>query len=190
MSSALHIQQTLKPKPNIVIVANNFPGSESIDYATPWAGAHYRPIPDVTPQGTQEALLCQRTYEAFKSYAAENPDAGISFLEGVDLLEMPLPEYVQNLGSYRNIDDFRLLPSSELPSGVVWGASYKTWSVNTPVYTAHLLRKFISGGGKIKKVRLESLEDALSVAMNVTTVINCSGVGFADPASFITRGKA
>jgi len=110
-------------------------------------------------------------------------------MKGVELLETPSKEYVNTVGCYADIDDFRVLPSAELPSGVKWGASYTTYCVNTPVYLAHLARKFILNGGKIVRKRLESLEDAFNLAINVRSVINCSGVGFNDPKCFITRGN-
>lgn len=91
---------------------------------------------------------------------------------------------------YADIDDFCTLNSSELPEGVEWGASYTTYCVNPPVYTAHLLRKFVLSGGKIMRRRLHKLEEAFSIARNVSIVVNCSGTGFNDPACFITRGES
>ncbi|PVH89412.1 nucleotide-binding domain-containing protein [Cadophora sp. DSE1049] len=188
LSSALICQQHF-PRTKVVIVARDLPGTESIDYASPWSGAHYRPIPDITPQGIYEASLARRTYDHFKIYAADNPDACISFTTGMDWLERPGDEYLTAKTRYQDIDEFRVLRPEELPSGVKWGASYKTWCVNTPVYLCHLLRRFILNGGRIVQKRLESLSEAFTIVENVRTVINCSGVGFNDPASFITRGQ-
>ncbi|KAG4426541.1 hypothetical protein IFR04_000423 [Cadophora malorum] len=188
LSSALICQQHL-PKTKVVIVARDLPGTESIDYASPWSGAHYRPIPDVTPQGIHEASLARRTYEHFKTYAAGNPDASISFITGMDWLESPGEEYLTAKTRYQDIDEFRVLGPEELPTGVKWGASYKTWCVNTPVYLSHLMRRFLLNGGSVIQIQLKSLSEAFTIQENVRTVINCSGVGFDDPASFITRGQ-
>ena len=187
LSSALICQQHF-PKTKVVIVARDLPGTESIDYASPWSGAHYRPIPDVTPQGIHEASLARRTYEHFKTYAAGNPDASISFITGMDWLESPGEEYLTAKTRYQDIDEFRVLGPEELPTGVKWGASYKTWCVNTPVYLSHLMRRFLLNGGSVIQIQLKSLSEAFTIQENVRTVINCSGVGFDDPASFITRG--
>lgn len=189
LSSALLCQQQF-PNTKVVIIARDVPGTESIDYASPWSGAHYRPIPDVTPQGIHEATLARRTYEHFKTYVSNNPDAGISFLMGMDWLETPGEEYLTAKTRYPDIDEFRVLHTEELPIGIKWGASYKTWCVNTPVYLSHLLRKFILNGGYIVRKRLASLDEGFKVAGNVQRLINCSGVGFNDPASFITRGMS
>jgi len=110
-------------------------------------------------------------------------------MKGVDYLEAPSDDYVNVKGRYSELDNFRVLPCEELPSKVKWGASYKTWCIHTPVYAAHLLRLFILKGGKVVKQRLGGLEAAFSIASNVKTVVNCSGVGFNDPACFITRGN-
>ena len=172
----------------MIIIARDLPGTESIDYASPWSGAHYRPIPDVTPQGIREASLARRTYEHFKKYAADNPDASISFINGMDWLESPGEEYLTARTRYQDIDEFRVLNPEQLPPGVKWGASYKTWCVNTPVYLSHLMRRFLLNGGRMVQKQLESLSEAFTIHENVRTVINCTGVGFDDPASFITRG--
>lgn len=190
LSSALLLQESLLPKPNIIIIARDLPGDESIDYATPWSGAHYRPIPDATPQGLREAGWAEKTYEHFKSYATNYPEAGIRFMKGVELLETPTKEYINTVGRYAEMDDFRVLESGELPSGVEWGASYTTFCVNTPVYLAHLTRKFILDGGQIVRRIVESLSEAFTVTSNVSSVVNCSGVGFDDPKCFITRGMS
>ena len=190
LSSAVICQEHFSTNVNMIILARDLPGDESIDYASPWSGAHYRPIPDVTPQGILEASLAKRTYEYFKSYGPSNPDSSILFLKGTDLLEVPAEDYVSTAGRYKDIDDFRVLAEEELPVGVGWGANYRTWCVNPSVYLSHLLGKYISAGGKVIRKHLSSLDDAFRVANNVRMVINCSGVGFNDPASFATRGRS
>lgn len=171
-------------------MAREFPSDRSIDYASPWAGAHYRPIPATTPLEIKEHALTRVTYRVLEQEVATEPAAGITFLDGFDYLQEPSDMYSELRGGYGDIDGFRLLKNSELPEGVIWGAKYRTWCLNSPVYCAHLLRKFILKGGRTKRHSLRSIKDAFATAENVKTVVNCSGFGFDDPNVFITRGKS
>lgn len=175
----------------MLLIARDFPADTSVNYASPWAGAHYRPVPGSSPQALREAGQALRTYEFMKRVAADEPAAGVRFIRGMEHLEAPPPEYldeksVRNV--YSHLDGFRQLSAEQRPSGVVWGVEYDTFVVNSPVYCAYMLRKFILKGGTTKKYTLANLKEALSLARNVQTVVNCSGTGFEDPKSFIIRG--
>ncbi|KAL2011094.1 hypothetical protein VTN00DRAFT_3812 [Thermoascus crustaceus] len=193
LTTALCIQQHLKPSQSVLIVAREFPDATSINYTSPWGGAHYRPVPGTSPQLIREAKQAARTYDVFKRLAAEEPASSIKFLEGIEHLEAPPPEYLEAVDSennvYAHLDGFRQLSKDELPPGVKWGVRYWTWSVNSPVYCAFLLRKFILKGGETKEYTLVTPMEAFELAKNVKTVVNCSGMGFADPKSFIIRGQ-
>lgn len=174
-------------------MAREFPNHRSINYASPWAGAHYRPVPGSSPQALREASQARRTYEHFKKLSVEEPASGVEFLEGVEHLDAPPPEYLRinndQKDVYSHLDYFALLPRDELPDGVKWGARYWTFVVNPPVYCAFLLRKFILRGGRTREYTLANTPmEAFKLAPNLKTVVNCSGVGFADPKSFIIRG--
>ncbi|CAI7641497.1 unnamed protein product [Penicillium pancosmium] len=192
LSTALCIQQRLSPSQSVLLVAREFPSDESINYASPWAGAHYRPVPGSSPQVLKEANQAERTYKYLKRVAADEPAAGIKFIKGVEHLEAPPAEYSdpQSLRNvYASMDGFRLLPRDELPLGVKLGVEYGTWVINSPVYCAHMLRKFIVKGGQTKQYTLANMKEAFSLVQNVRTVVNCSGLGFEDPESFIIRGQ-
>jgi hypothetical protein len=70
----------------------------------------------------------------------------------------------------------------------VWGVRYETFVVNSPVYLAYLLRRFILLGGRTREYTLADPREAFYLGENVRTVVNCSGVGFGDEKSFIIRG--
>lgn len=191
LSTALQIQQHLTPSQSILIVAREFPNTTSINYTSPWAGAHYRPCPGASPQAIREADQCRRTYDIFKRIAAEEPASSIKFIEGIEHLEAPPPEYLDatsRTNAYGHLEKYHELSKDELPERVRWGASYLTWTLNSPVYCAHLLRKFVLKGGQTKEYALANLLEAFKLASNVKTVVNCSGTGFNDPKSFIIRG--
>ena len=120
-------------------------------------------------------------------------------MQGVEYLEAPVGAYLDREGvedAYGGgyLEGFEELSSSEdsgdggLPDGVKWGVRYKSFVINSPVYCAYLLRRFVLRGGRTREYTLADLREAFYLAENVKTVINCSGMGFGDPKSFIIRG--
>lgn len=128
-----------------------------------------------------------------KRVATDEPAAGVKFVQGIEHLEAPPPEYL-DAQSMRNVheglEEFRRLSSNEVPVSVKLGLQYKTWVLNSPVYCAYILRKFILKGGSTRQYVLANLQEAFMLASNVKTVVNCSGLGFNDPKSFIIRGMS
>jgi hypothetical protein len=120
------------------------------------------------------------------------PGSGVEWTEGIEHLESPPPEYLTEnaLANYTHLDGFRQLQPSELPEGVKWGVRYNTFAINSPVYCAYMLRRFVLKGGLVKEYSLANVQEAFYLAENVRTVVNCSGLGFGDPKSFIIRGKS
>lgn len=200
--STANVLQTQTPTPNrrLVIIASELPTDDfpTPDYASPWAGAHYRPIPGSTPQLRSEAVLAKRTFEVMKQIAAEVPEAGVELMPGVEYLEDP-PEANLKLRSGEEYagpgDRFRVLGKDELPEGVRWGCQYGTYCINVPVYSKWLLRRFLERGGKVMRHKLKSAESAFDVAKQEglgedVTVVNCSGTNFGhDAAVKIIRGQ-
>ncbi|EAW13248.1 FAD-dependent oxidoreductase [Aspergillus clavatus NRRL 1] len=192
LSTALHIQEHLPRSQKILITAREFPNVTSLNYASPWAGAHYRPVPGSSAQAAREESQARRTYGYFKRLAAEDPSSGVQLIDGEEHLEAPPPEYLDTAlihHFYAHLDGFRLLTAGETPAGVKWAARYRTFVINPPVYCAYLLRKFILNGGQVQEYTLVDPMEAFQMADNVQTVVNCSGLGFGDPKSFIIRGQ-
>ncbi|KAH8801451.1 FAD dependent oxidoreductase superfamily [Xylogone sp. PMI_703] len=197
LSAAIRIQQHLTPSQSIVIVARDFPNTTSINYATPWAGAHYRPTPGKTPQLVQEAAWAKRTYEVFHRITAEEgAGSGVQFMPGEEYLENPPPEYLNAVvdiskDAYGHLSEqFERLSANEVGDPAIRLAiRYWTYCVNSPVYASYLLRKFVLKGGRTREYTLASLEEAFALEPNVNVVVNCSGMGFGDPSSFIIRGQ-
>ncbi|KAL2865090.1 FAD-dependent oxidoreductase [Aspergillus lucknowensis] len=191
LSTAVCLQPHLSPNQSILIVARDWPGTLNLNYASPWAGAHYRPVPGSTAQAASEEQQARRTYQHFKAQA-KIPGSGIEGTEGIEHLESPPADYLATDvfdKFYTHLDGFRKLSALEMPKDVTWGVRYDTFCVNPPVYIAYLLRRFILKGGQTKEYTLASPQEAFYLAPNVKTVINCSGVGFKDPKSYIIRGQ-
>ncbi|EWG52482.1 hypothetical protein FVEG_11222 [Fusarium verticillioides 7600] len=202
LSTALRIQEqtlTQQSPPSIVIVARDLPNETSINYATPWAGAHYRPCPGNTPQLLQEAVWAKKTYDTLDSWSEKDKlAAGVEFMPGEEFFENPAPEYVDatkdvSKSVYAHLESsFELLSSSELSAigdSLRLGFRYRTYSLNSPLYASFLQRRFQNRGGRVRQYTLASLEEAFSIEVSVSVVINCSGMGFGDPKVFPIRGQ-
>ncbi|EJT73941.1 hypothetical protein GGTG_07794 [Gaeumannomyces tritici R3-111a-1] len=202
----------------VTVVARDFPTpSETIDarasinYASPWGGAHNRwvvPPPTTTTTNTDTAArvlardhaFALETYAHMDALSRARPEAGVTFMPGIEYLEDPgrfegegnhlLTEArARELG----VEGFRLLDASELPRGVRWGCSYRTWCVNPMVYLAFLLRRLARRGAALVRREVRGPDEAWALGAElgaeVDVVVNCSGVGFGDADVFITRGQ-
>ena len=192
------------------MVARDFPGPfETIDpqgqinYTSPWGGAHNRWVPP-GPNGedAREHAMSVRTFRRMAELAAEHPEAGITWMRGIEYLEAPGAAY-QALTAGRaaelGMEGFRTLARDEFPDDrVQWGCEYRTWCVNPMVYCMFLLRRLTFHGGKIVKRELKDPaevfalgEDVLGEAgKDLRIVVNASGTGFGDKDSFIIRGMS
>ncbi|KAM5350004.1 hypothetical protein ACJ41O_006509 [Fusarium nematophilum] len=164
LTSALKLQQLLPSTP-ILIVAKEWPTSipgsptsHSADYASMWAGAHVRPIPASTPQLRREAAWLKRTVAELERHRVSEPWVGIRRLPGVEYLDDPPAEYLAldatTFEAESGLPGFRRYEGGELPDGVKLGFEYETYCINSPLYSGHLLRKFILQGGQIELTNL------------------------------------
>ncbi|EFQ98351.1 FAD dependent oxidoreductase superfamily protein [Nannizzia gypsea CBS 118893] len=166
LSSALElIEKPETSKYQIVLVADHFSTDPPNPvYATTNAGAHFRPIPATDTQTERESDHAVRTYSRFKKLAEEEPAFGIEFLEGIEYVSGPATEkYKAMKPNYVNQEGFRLLEGAEKPAGVEFAARYESFIFVEEAFC---------------------LDD-----YNVSLVVNCSGMGFGDPKSFIIRGQ-
>lgn len=177
---------------SILVVARDWPSDETIHYTSPWAGAHGRVMPADTPAEFQHEKFQRITYNVLQRQLQEDPACGVEFMNGYDFLAKPSDAYIQHRGGYGTAEGFRRLSKDELPvgMGITFGAQYKTWCLNSPVYCNYLLRKFRLRGGRVLKKTLVSVDEAFSISPNVDVVVNCSGFGFGDPDVFPIRGKS
>lgn len=205
LSSAIKLQEAGY---SVTIVARDFPGPfETVDritqinYTSPWGGAHNRwVLPSVEETQTEsdasrDHRLSVITFKQMGVLAAAHPEAGITFMKGIEYIEAPTPVQLSmdaKRAQELQLDDFRLLRPDEFPDDKVrWGCEYRTWCVNPMVYCSFLLRKFAIAGGEIVKRELRAVDEvfALPGLGQPHAVVNASGNGFGDPNMFITRGK-
>lgn len=170
----------------------------SLNYASVWAGAHNRFIPPRPGRAAEERdhAMSLATFARMEAIAARHPEAAITFMKGIEYLEAPAEEYAgftEQRARDLGYQDFRLLRPDELPDDrVTLGFEYRTWCLNPMVYCAFLLRRFVHAGGATLVRTLRDAREVLSLPGlgNACLIVNCSGVGFMDEASFITRGES
>lgn len=135
------------------------------------------------------------TYVHMEEWARSHPEAGITFMRGVEYIEAPGPEHArltEERGLGLAMEGFRLLRPEEFPDDKVkWGCEYRTWCVNPMVYCAFLLRRFVHRGGTVLKRELREPVEPYDMPEleGVDLVVNASGIGFGDKAVYPTRGQ-
>ncbi|KAF4120915.1 FAD dependent oxidoreductase [Geosmithia morbida] len=204
LTTAISIQDSIRARAEapyeVAIVAREWPeavtgnhSSTSPDYASMWAGAHVRPIPGSTPQLQREAKWLKQTVAKLEQQASAEPWAGITPTKGRELFESPDEAYWHQTPSSfteeSGLRGYRQLGDSELPKGVKMGIEYDTYCINSPLYCASLLRRFIFQGGTTLKRDLRSEYEAFELFKDVCLVVNASGMGFGDTKCFPTRGQ-
>ncbi|KAI9877118.1 MAG: hypothetical protein M1830_004742 [Pleopsidium flavum] len=195
------------------IVAKHLPGDLDVDYASPWAGAHWR-----THAAAHEKELCQwdaETYEYWKEVVAKEKTGNkpVDKLAGLKVglglppkseREEPTDEIAQGATSlwWRDVVlDLAVIPRSELPEGVHYGVVFTSFCVNVPKYLQYLLNTFTAAGGKVIRQDLptdKGFGAALTAAEvaagdRVHAFINATGLGarklLGDEKMFPTRGQ-
>ncbi|KKY30266.1 putative amino acid oxidase [Diaporthe ampelina] len=211
LSCAIQLQEAGHAAPGAVtLIARDFPTpfalvdpKAQINFTSPWGGAHNRWVPPPTdgqaqPNGLRDHRLALATFRRMRSLQESNPEAGITFMKGIEYLEDPAPEYRalareggEGSAKALGLEGFRVLDRSELPDDKVsLGIEYDTWCVNPMVYCSFLLNRFVFRGGRILRREISRPEEVFEMrdlGGPVKAVVNASGMGFNDPKSYIIR---
>lgn len=182
----------------VTVVAKNFPTDAlTSEYTSPWAGAHFRPFPSKSESESREMKLTRITQKHFKKLTKSEPESSVRFVEGIEYFEAPDDYYKAIAKGYREeMDDFEVLPESELPTGCVLGTKYTTWVINSPHYIRYLQQKLtFKFGVKFIRMNLKSLKQVFEGFSSCSPiVINASGRGLQynggyDPKGQLIRGQ-
>ena len=187
-------------KPKLYLIASELPTdpTPSADYASMWAGAHYRPIAGSSTQLRAEAKLAQRTADVMLRIARERPEWGVRAYPAREYIEEPGEELLAlKTGNVYagDGDGFRVMEKEELPQGVKWGCEYDTYCVNVPVYLRAMLKSLEGWGVVLVRRKLKDAQEVFDImkddfGVDVQTVVNCSGRNFdSDPSMKIIRGQ-
>ncbi|PWY85867.1 FAD dependent oxidoreductase superfamily [Aspergillus sclerotioniger CBS 115572] len=188
----------------VTVVARDLPGDYDIDYASPWAGSHFRPVPASKPKDRLEQELMRETYRELQDLAGRHPEAGIEFIPAVEYFDTADPAYFDNKlvgeNGYASWPGFRVLSPSELPAqyeSVKLGVTYTAWVLNSPVYLKWLKGMAEEYSVRFIRAKLAAIEEAVFIGKEslgggnheVVAVINASGRGLNDLNSFPSRGQ-
>ncbi|CAG8494419.1 9525_t:CDS:2 [Scutellospora calospora] len=193
LTTAVLLQKEYK----VTIIARNFPGELKSEYASPWlvnqksflsnycltmlkikmynrAGAHWRS--DAKPEDTRQQDFDRETFNHFWNLANTKPsETGIMVVDGFDYWDEHSPMEWKDPWFKDLCPEYRHLTKKELPTGVEFGTTYKTITINPPKHLDYLLASFYALGGTIKRASLTHIQEAI---FNDTDIlINCSGLG-------------
>ncbi|KAJ5517335.1 hypothetical protein N7527_008895 [Penicillium freii] len=198
----LSIAVKLSKYSKVTVIARELPGDVGIDYASPWAGAHFRPTPAKTEDEQIEQNWMRQTYQEFEEIAKHHPEAGVDFIPAVEYFDTADPtSFLAEANGYTSWPDFRVLHPTEYPPqhpSIQLAVTYRSWVLNSPVYLKWLQTRAEAQGTRFIRAHLTNLEQCLSVYRKnkshdesdlVSAVVDASGRGFDDPASFPSRGQ-
>ncbi|KAF7369315.1 D-amino-acid oxidase [Mycena venus] len=181
---------------DVTIFAEIFPGDQkSIKYTSCWAGADH--ISHATTNDLMHRLE-RETFSVFMGLLKEDPLIPVMIRPHRRYAQVFQPDdqlKIDHLSKFYS--DFRILESSELPDGVVHGATFSTLCFDVPRYLPYLLNRFLALGGRALRTTLPSLSALLSEkdrptlevfpatssdergppTFNPAAVINCTGIG-------------
>ena len=198
--SALAVAEKYLPKDvHITVVALHLPddATYSIDYTSPWAGAHFRPAPSRSAHEAREAAWTRVTQTYLKKLATLAPESSVEICVGEEYLSAPDRFYKEYAPGWREeMDDWEDLSVEKAKlKGAVMAVRYKTWVLNPPIYINYLYRKLRQEFSvDFVQATLTSLKQIYLVVPRVDAVINCLGRGLQydggyDPQCFPIRGQ-
>ncbi|KAH6696928.1 hypothetical protein F5X68DRAFT_219350 [Plectosphaerella plurivora] len=178
--------------PEITIVAEHFPGDNSVKYVSPLAGANFSAISGNDDNALRwdrlgyQHLIKQASQYGRQSWIKRTPSVEY-WDEGVS------QDKLDSISAY--LEDFKVIPISELPEGVAVGVSFTTVTINAPKHIEwlHSLLK-TEYGVQFARARLPSIH-AACVGPDVKLVFNCTGNGaktlggVSDARCYPTRGQ-
>ncbi|KAJ2867282.1 hypothetical protein GGI22_001094 [Coemansia erecta] len=188
LSTAIRLQES--ERYSVTIVAEHTPSDillgekQSTGWASPWAGAHWRPWSSNDNLSLQKKEL--DTYNEMILTAEANPEAGIKKVTGIDLYESIGGE--ERLWYADAVPGACEITTDMLPEGIAYGVEYTTLVINVPVYLVYLMGRFAALGGSVVKRRIAHICEAADViaerarASRETApfVVNCAGLGSLD----------
>ncbi|VUC29626.1 unnamed protein product [Clonostachys rosea] len=176
----------------VMVIAEHLPGDTSIKYTSPWAGCNFSAISGSDANALRwdrlgyAQLTRLESLEGEKSYIKRTPST--------EFWDEDVPhDKIRAMSEY--LEDFRILPSGELPKGVKFAVSFTTVTLNAPKYLEYLHRRLRDQHGvHFVRQRLSDIYAAFS-DNNTRIVFNCSGNeaktlgGVEDEKCYPTRGQ-
>ncbi|SLM36621.1 FAD dependent oxidoreductase [Lasallia pustulata] len=195
----------------VTMIAEFAPGDTDGEYASPWAGAHWRTHAERSAE--EECAWDVETYRAWKAVVEREGEERARRVRGVGVYTSlqywthPHAEITPSPSALwwaPFVDRFAILPPTDLPPRTHAGVSFQTFALNVPLYLSSLLRSFLSFPSpmsRLVKARLPApLPTALLHAQShllrhepVHAWVNATGLGAGnlvpDRAVYPVRGQ-
>ncbi|CAG8746384.1 24543_t:CDS:10, partial [Racocetra persica] len=149
--SGLTTAVLLQEECDVEIVSKNFPGELRGEYASPWAGAHWRS--DAKSGDIRQQDFDRKTFIHFWDLAyTKSHETGIMIVDGFDYWDEHPPLGWEEPWFKDLCPEYRHLTKEELPTGVEFGTTYKTGDTYSVI-------------------------KELAIFDHTDIVVNCSGLG-------------
>ncbi|KAF7348437.1 Nuclear export factor [Mycena venus] len=181
LTTAVRIQE--RGGYHVEIVAEILPSDpKSIKYTSHWAGAHHVSFagPDVRQQ-----KMDQETFKTMWELSAAGGPAEGAFCGSRKTNISRNPSRIPRFS--RRCQITKVLPSSSLPPDCAEGISFKTLTIDSPVYLNYLLSRFLAAGGSIVRGNVQHITEILEGGTGIfngrkylsapSAVIVCAGLG-------------
>lgn len=168
---------------HITVIAQHLPGDQSINYASPYAGAYFNPFAD-------DVSFPKHTYKNF-----DRIDEFLGYGESGIKRTFTEEHFSEDL-LHEDLAAVDFLPDLSLAKSTKPQCFLKVLftgiTFNPPLFIAKLMHKFEKLGVRFIQRRLNSLEEAFE-GLPKKAVFNCSGLGAKqlanDSTVFLTRGQ-
>ncbi|OCL08366.1 FAD dependent oxidoreductase [Glonium stellatum] len=179
----------------VTVIAKHFPGDESTEYTSPWAGAQWR-----THATADQTEQCQWDIASYKYWidmtgkdAKSGTDSGIEIYPSYFYWATPTEESISpsSIWFTSHIRNFSVLPNTSMPPNTYAGILYDSIAINPPKYLASLLSHIKNLGASTIRAALPTetgLAGAITEAerlleqegrkrVEVAAFVNCTGLG-------------
>jgi len=188
---------------HVTIIAEVLPTDpKTIKYTSQWAGAHHVSLAAADDHRQQE--LDRETFKTMWELSAPGGAAESCFLR-IRHTEY-FKEIIPTPNPLRFMPDFEAVPEGSLVPGAIGGFSFRTVSIEIPVYLSYLLSRFLAGGGLIIRGTVQHIHEVIeggaapftcrqTPSPPVDAVVVCTGLGartlggVEDKAMYPTRGQ-
>ncbi|KAL5361179.1 hypothetical protein BJX96DRAFT_185172 [Aspergillus floccosus] len=177
---------------SITVIAEHLPGDTSVTYTSPWAGCNFSALSGSDANALRwDALGYAHLMKLADHHGQE---AFVQRTPSTEYWDDHIPhEKIRTMEGY--LEDFQILPKEKLPTGINFGVSFTTVTVNAPKHIEYLHRQLETQYG-VRFVRqcLPSIHAAY-VGPTTQVVFNCVGnaartlTGAEDSKCFPTRGQ-
>lgn len=174
---------------DIKIVAEFFPGDESIRYTSPYAGGNFSCITGDDPETLRRDKITYRNLTKVQKSLGGAKCGLDRYVSHEYFATHPSQEKINSLRSY--LDDYEEL--KDLPEGYEYGIRFLSWNFNCPLFLKSMMNYLQRKGVQVNRKKLNHIAEAYYP--DTIAVVNCSGIGarslggVEDTMVYPTRGQ-